>query len=77
MDKNFYHGEKFVIKTENNSAANKFIQSAKLNGKSLDKPWFYHKELINGGYLQLIMGSEANKNWGSDPEDAPLNMSQN
>lgn len=38
------------------SNENRYIQSAKLNGKKLSKPWFYHSELVNGGELELIMG---------------------
>ena len=37
----------------NNSSENKYIQSATLNGKPWDKPWFSHADLISGGRLQL------------------------
>jgi putative alpha-1,2-mannosidase len=41
----------------------------------LNKPWFYHSELIDGGSLVLEMGPEPNKEWGSKPGDAPPSMS--
>ena len=43
--------------------------------KPLNKPWFYHSELVDGGSLVLKMGSKPNKKWGSKPEDAPPSMS--
>ena len=75
LDTNYYTGNEFVIEAKNNSFENKYIQSATLNGKKLEKPWFYHKELVQGGKLELIMGPEPNKKWGSHPEDAPPSLS--
>ena len=59
-------GGRFTIKTRNFSEANKYIQGARLNGKSLDRSWFTHDELMAGGTLVLDMGPEPNKEWGSD-----------
>jgi putative alpha-1,2-mannosidase len=47
------------------------VQSAKLNGEKLDKPWFTHNDLMNGATLELEMGPLPNKSWGAAPEDAP------
>jgi putative alpha-1,2-mannosidase len=66
------NGKEFKIIAKNCSRQNKYIQSAKLNGKEWNKPWFYHKDIQDGGVLELIMGDKANKKWGSDPNDAPL-----
>ena len=44
------------------------------NGKPLSKCWFYRSEIMNGGKLELVMGPEPNKSWGSAPEDAPPSM---
>lgn len=65
------NGKTFKIRANNVSAENKYIQSAQLNGKDWNKPWFPHSEITNGGELVLEMGPKANKDWGSDPEDAP------
>lgn len=65
LDKDYYSGKDFIIETENNSKENRYIQSATLNGQSLNVPWFYHSELIKGGILKLKMGPKPNKNWGS------------
>ncbi len=58
------NGKVFTIIAQNASEENKYIQSAKLNGKEWNKPWFDHSEIHNGGELKLIMGSKANKDWG-------------
>jgi predicted alpha-1,2-mannosidase len=49
-------GRKFTLIAKNSSRTNKYIQSAKLNGKILPTPWFSHDDLINGGTLVLDMG---------------------
>ena len=74
LDPEYYPGKEFIIETVNNSKENKYIQSATLNGKKLNKPWFYHSELVNGGKLVLKMGNKPNKSWGSKPADAPPSM---
>ncbi|WP_396184670.1 GH92 family glycosyl hydrolase [Flavobacterium sp.] len=65
------NGKDFTIKTKNYAPENKYIQSAKLNGKVWDKPWFLHDDIKNGGTLELVMGNKANKSWGSNPKNAP------
>ncbi|MCK5457897.1 MAG: glycoside hydrolase family 92 protein [Melioribacteraceae bacterium] len=47
------------------------MQSAKLNGKVLNCPWFTHEDILNGSTLELEMGAYPNKKWGSSPESAP------
>ena len=68
-------GKTFVIEARNVSDKNKYIQSATLNGQTLDKPWFTHAVLVKGGTLIFEMGSRPNVKWGSAPENAPPSMS--
>ncbi|MGI6048774.1 MAG: GH92 family glycosyl hydrolase [Petrimonas sp.] len=68
---NLPDGKFFTITAKNFSKENKYIQSAKLNGKTWDKPWFSHDDLKNGGTLELVMGNRANKKWGSDSQNTP------
>jgi predicted alpha-1,2-mannosidase len=68
-------GKLFTILANHVSARNKFIQSAELNGKPLDRPWFPHAAIANGGTLVLEMGDRPNTKWGSRQEDAPPSMS--
>ncbi|GHT33021.1 alpha-1 2-mannosidase [Bacteroidia bacterium] len=65
------NGKTFEIVTENYAPNNKYIQSATLNGKEWNKPWFSHSDIINGGKLVLVMGDKANTAWGSDLADVP------
>lgn len=64
-------GKTFRIVAKDCSDTNKYIQSAKLNGKPLDKPWFTHDDIKKGGTLVLEMGSRPNKSWGSAANCAP------
>jgi len=59
------NGKEFIINAKNCSDENKYIQSAKLNGVVLDKPWFNHDDIKNGAILELEMGNKANQNWGA------------
>jgi predicted alpha-1,2-mannosidase len=68
------NGKVLRIIGEGSSYDNKYIQSAKLNGEPLNKPWFSHSDIANGGEVRLKMGSKANKAWGleSAPPSAPI-----
>ena len=70
------NGKVFTVRAVNQSAQNKYIQSATLNGQPLNKPWFSHADVIGGGTLILQMGPRPNKSWGSAPDAAPPSMSQ-
>ncbi len=74
LDGRYYPGRQFVILARNNLPENRYIQSATLNGEPLNKPWIYHRQLVAGGKLELEMGPQPNKAWGSHPEDAPPSM---
>ena len=69
FDKTTIHldnGKTFTVQAEGYSPDNKYIQSARLNGRPLDRSWFTHEELTAGGVLELVMGPEPNKNWGKE-----------
>jgi predicted alpha-1,2-mannosidase len=70
------NGKLFTILANNVSARNKYIQSARLNGKPLNQAWFPHSAIANGGLLVLEMGDRPNTDWGSAAEDAPPSMSE-
>ena len=65
------NGKTFTIKAPGCSVQNKYIQSARLNGQPLIKPWFTHEALVNGAVLELQMGPLPNKTWGAGEGDAP------
>lgn len=59
-------GKPFSIIAINNAPDHPYIQSAKLNGKPYNKCWLLHRDIINGGTLELVMGNEPNEQWGRD-----------
>ena len=75
LDGRYYKGETFTVLTRNNSKANVYVQSATLNGRPHDRAWIRHAEIVAGGTLELVMGPEPNKTWGSDPKDLPPSLS--
>lgn len=77
LDENNYNANNLIIETTGNSRANKYIQSATLNGETLNRPWFSHEDIKNGATLTFQMGAEPNKTWGNRPEDAPPSMTKN
>lgn len=58
------NGKKFQVIAKNCSVVNKYIQSAKMDGKVLNTPWFTHEQLLAGGKLELEMGPMPDKTWG-------------
>ena len=64
-------GKELHIIAKGSSRENKYIQSATLNGKTWNKPWFSHEDIRNGATLVLEMGSQPNKQWGTDEEAMP------
>jgi predicted alpha-1,2-mannosidase len=70
------NGKEFTILANHVSVQNKYIQSAQLNGKSLNKAWFDHSDIASGGTLVLEMGDKPNTGWGSAPQDAPPSMTE-
>jgi predicted alpha-1,2-mannosidase len=65
------NGNIFTLIANNSSKTNKYIQSAKLNGKVLNRTWFTHEDLLNGATIELEMGAYPNKKWGAGIDDAP------
>ncbi len=64
-------GKTFTVKAPGYSDANKYIQSATLNGEALDRSWFTHEELMKGGELVLEMGPQANRSWAAGADKTP------
>ena len=60
-------GKTFILTAKNCSKKNKYIQSARLNGKELKNPFISHTDILQGGRLRLVMGDRPNKAWGTEP----------
>ncbi|UKJ07039.1 GH92 family glycosyl hydrolase [Solitalea lacus] len=72
---NLQGGKSFVIKAENNSKENIYIQSVTLNGKPYAKTYITHNDIIKGGSLVFTMGKQPNTKFGSMATAAPPSMS--
>ena len=57
-------GKVLRIVANHNSPENLYIQSARLNGKLLNRCWIDYNEIVAGGKLELEMGNRPNKDWG-------------
>ncbi|MDC8002113.1 GH92 family glycosyl hydrolase [Aequorivita todarodis] len=63
-------GKTFKIEAENLSEANKYIASAKLNGKSLHRSFITHSEIMAGGKLVFKMTDKPSK-WATKDDEIP------
>lgn len=59
LDPDFYTGGKFTVIARNNSPANVYIKSLRLNGRPLDRLWITHDEITSGGVLEMEMTAES------------------
>ena len=59
------NGKTFTVIAKGASDINKYIQSASLNGRELNKPQITHADILQGGTLEFVMGPKANRNWGT------------
>lgn len=55
------NGKKFSIEAKNQNEKNVYLQQVTLNGIALTKPVLKHAEIMKGGKLVYVMGSEPNK----------------
>lgn len=60
-------GRKFSVIAKGCSKKNKYIRSARLNGKDFNRCWIKHAEIMAGGVLELVMDEKPNKAWAADP----------
>lgn len=60
LNGDYYKGKTFTIKTENNSHSNKYIQSIGLNGKEQESVFIPFRDVVDGGILEIKLGSEPN-----------------
>jgi len=65
-------GKRFEVITVNNSKKNVYIQSVTLNGKPYHKAYIIYKDIMAGGTLKFVMGSQPNKQFGTNPANRPV-----
>ena len=67
---NVGNGKTFRVVAHNNSSENKYIQSAKLNGKPYTRSYIDFKDIKRGGTLEFVMGNKPSQ-FGVKPSDRP------
>lgn len=77
LDPKYYKAKEFIVETKDNSKENKYIKSSTLNGKPLEKTWFSHDVIKNGGVLIFQMDSVPDENWGVKQNAMPPSMTRN
>lgn len=70
-------GRPFTVKAKGASARNIYIQRATLNGRPYTRNYLNHADIVQGGVLELEMGPEPNREWGSSPSDCPPDVMEN
>ncbi len=70
------NGNNFTITADNNDTENYYIQSTSLNGKNYPHNYIVFDDIQNGGEFIFNLDDKPNKNWGSQPENAPYSLSR-
>ena len=79
LSEQHYGGKTFTVVARNASRANRFIQSARLNGRPLDSWWIPQRDVVRGGTLELELGPQPNQAWAAtaQPPPSPTSPSKN
>ncbi|MGN0034013.1 MAG: GH92 family glycosyl hydrolase [Candidatus Limimorpha sp.] len=72
MTVNLENGKKFTIIANDISHENRYIESVKLNGKTLDRSYLTFDEVAKGGKLVFNMTSKRNSDWAVSEENRPV-----
>ena len=56
-------GKTLTIRTHGDGSDCYYVQSAKFNGKALDRCWLYRDELYQGGTLDLVLSEQPSDCW--------------
>jgi len=65
---NLNNGKRFTVLAKGASRRNKYIQKAFINGSEINSPFVTHKQIMEGGTLELFLGELPNKEWGKNAE---------
>jgi predicted alpha-1,2-mannosidase len=71
---NLAGGKTLTIEAKRSSPSQKYVQSVALNGKTLDRLWVRHADLVNGATLTFTMGDQPNQQLGVDEKVAPPSL---
>ena len=71
LDESLHKGRRFEIVAEKQAPDHPYIQSALLNGETLSRAWLRHNEIVSGGRLEIVLGSEPNFGWATEKTSRP------
>ena len=74
---NLENGKKFIVRANNNSEKNIYIQSAVLNGKKYNNSYLRHDDIMSGSELVFEMGPNPNEQWGGGAKERPYSENGN
>lgn len=69
------NGKELVINAPGNSAANRYVQSLKINGKESTANYLDYHQLLKGAVLDFEMSDQPNLKRGIEAEDYPYSFS--
>jgi len=72
---NLENGKQFIIKAENNSTNNKYIQEVKWNNLIYTKNYINHFDVLKGAILDFYMTATPNETRGTSSESYPYSYS--
>jgi putative alpha-1,2-mannosidase len=72
---NLENNKQLIIKAENNSPDNKYVQELKWNNSTYTKNYINHFDLLKGAELDFEMTATPNKNRGTTIESYPYSYS--
>ncbi|WP_276496625.1 GH92 family glycosyl hydrolase [Pontibacter litorisediminis] len=70
------NGNEVVINAPQNSDENRYIQGMQFDGKSYDKNWLNHSELMKGATIEVEMAATPNKERGTKEGAFPYSLSR-
>ncbi|MFI6657881.1 GH92 family glycosyl hydrolase [Streptomyces sp. NPDC050523] len=69
-------GNDISIRADGAAADAPYIRSLKVNGRTSERPWLSSSLVRDGGRLDYTLSGTPDKEWGSDPSDAPPSFRQ-
>ena len=63
------------LNTKNYSPSNKYIHSMKVDGKTWNRSWISHDELMKANLIEFTMSAEPNRNWAAGMDAVPPSFS--
>jgi putative alpha-1,2-mannosidase len=68
-------GHTLTVYAPGASPAKPYVTGALLNGHPLNRAWFRHSEIADGGTLELTMGAQPSKTWATGAGAVPPSAS--